>query len=525
MANERDDFWDIEKLIPKKKNNILPFSTKEKTVDYVIPGEREECAENNKLTVPVSSANEKECITYKYESGFIRTVTINKFIDKYDFYGNFRKAALVYYDFKTPKCDFVPFYSYMPQYSQLTSPQKSFYFYWRDMVRRKKYIKTDYSYLYLYVYEILNLPDKIPAEEGLELLLSLWRAYRDELPAIDHNMSLWVQDYCLIYGIPCPTEKISDFIFDVIGTAEFKEFYLADVATMGDDGTAAMIAYLSDYDWRCGRYAGGDNREAYRKHLLGAMGMLISELWRDGIINSGSGELAKIQRNAFRNSLCTHSVKCRIDIEYLPVSKVDNIRRSVTAALKYTENKLRALIGVKSRIGVKELPEKYKAIIDAYFSDVFEKANKERQREMQPEYERLYDAESSGISFEGADEIERLSWTTTARLVATEEFEDVEEEYSVLPEPETSAESNEFDSYSLNTEEIEFVDACLRGDAEKIKLLAASIGMVGDAVKDKINEAFADGFGDIIIEGDFPNFYVISDYEEDIKEWLIKIMK
>lgn len=525
MSDERDAFWDIEKLIPKKKNSIPPFSTKEKTVDYIIGGDSEQNRENNKLTLPACSHEQKESVTYKYEDGFIRSVTIKRFVDKYDFYGNFRKAALVYYDFKTPKCDFVPFYSYMPQYAQLNPEQKNFYFYWRDSVRRKKYIKTDYSYLYLYVYEILNLPDKIPAEEGLSLLISLWRAYRDELPVIDPNMSLWVQDYCMIYGIPCPTEKISDFIFDVIAAAEFKEFYLSDVAAMGDDGIAAMIAYLSDYDWRRGKYAGGDNREVYRKHLLGAMGMLIGVLWKDGKINSKTGELAKITRSAFRNSLCTHSVKCRIEIEYLPISKVENIRRSVTAALKYTENRLRALLGVKSRIGVKDLTEEYKAIIDSYFSDVFYKVSRERKRATQPEYEKLYEAESTGISLEGADEIERVSWTTTARLVACEEDEDIEEVDIASSETAEYIDSATDDTYSLNADEIEFVKAALDCDSEKIKLISSRVGTVGDAIKDKINEAFADGFGDIVIEGDFPDFYIISDYEEDIKEWIHKITK
>lgn len=527
MSDKRDDFWDIEKLIPKKKSSLATFSTKEKTVDFIIAGDTEKNKDNNKLTLNSLPHEDEKSFTYKCESAFIRTVTIKRFNDKYDFYGNFRKAALVYYDYKTSKCDFIPFYSYMPQYAQLSSEQKNFYFYWRDLVRRKKYIKTDYSYLYLYVYEILNLPDKISADEGLDLLISLWRAYRGELPAIDANMSLWVQDYCLVYGIPCPTEKIADFIFDAIGTSEFKEFYLSDIASMGEDGVGAMIAYLSDYDWRRGRYAGGESRELYRKHLLGAMGMLIEALWKSGRISSRTGELARITRSAFRNSLCTHSVKCRLEIEYVPVSRFDDIRRFVTAAVKYTENKLRAMLGVKSRISVKELPDEYKGIIDSYFSDIFEKVNRERKKVMEPEYERLYDAVSTGISHEGADEIERLSWSTTARLVS-------EEEESLISEPllakedetvQTDSFADDTEAYSLSRDEIAFVHATLNQDIDAIKAIPNKLGMVGDAIKDKINEAFVDSLGDIVIEGDFPKLYIISDYEEDIKEWLLKITK
>ena len=527
MSDYRDDFWDLEKLIPKKKNTLSPFSTKEKTVTFTVAGETDKKNHESTLLTELYNREESGSACYNRNDGFIRSVTITRFVDKYDFYGNFRKAALVYYDFKTSKCDFVPFYSYMPQYSQLNSEQKKFYFYWRDCVRRGKYIKTDYSYFYLYVYEILNLPDKISADEGLEILISIWRAYRSALPNIDAYMSLWIQDYCLIYNLSSPMIKIGDFIFDVIGVTQFKEFYLADAQSMGDSGVEAMVAYLSDYDWHRGRYAGGDNREVYSKHLIGAMGMLIGELWKSGQIISSSCETAHLTRSAFKNSLCTHSVKCKLDIEYIPISKDENIRRAVTAALRYTENKLRALLSVKSRLAVKELPEEYKAIIDSYFDGIFQKINRERAIAAMPEYEKLYEAETEELSFEGADEIEQSSWTTTARLVVEEEeviipsaIKTVQEDLSQSVDAPSDA-----NSYGLSELEIKFVRAVKNADFEDIKNISDKIGVMPDAVAEKINEAFADGFGDVIIEGENPNFNIIEDYEDDIAEWLLKLTK
>ena len=34
MSDIKDDFWDIEKLLPKKKSTVTSFSTKAKTNDY-----------------------------------------------------------------------------------------------------------------------------------------------------------------------------------------------------------------------------------------------------------------------------------------------------------------------------------------------------------------------------------------------------------------------------------------------------------------------------------------------------------
>ena len=524
MSFEKDDFWDIEKLIPKKKSNVSAFSTKEKTVDYVVDGEVSEKKSDKTVLTSLRDREESSLQTYTYDSGFVRSVTITRFVDKYDFYGNFRKAALVYYDFKTPQCEFVHFYSYMPQYSQFNSEQKRFYFYWRDCVRKKKYIKTDYSYVLLYVYEILNLPDKIPANDGVEMLIEIWRAYRKDFPNIDSCMSLWLQDYCLIYNLPCPTEKISDFIFEVIGISEFKEFYLSDACLMGNKGVEAMIAYLSYYDWRQGRYAGGEGREIYSKHMIGAMSMLLSKLWNNGDIANLARETSCITRNAFRNSLCTHSVKCRLDIEYIPISASESIRHYVTAAVKYTENKLRALLGVKSRLAVKDLPEEYKEIIDFYFEDKFKKIQRERMKATLPEYEKLYDADISELSLVGADEIERLSWSTTARLVSDEEeLDSAKEEFEPIPreaEPESNSEA-----YGLSKNDIDFIRALLSSEYSFAEKLYKESGELEEVIVERINEAFYDNFGDVIIEGSSHEFYIIEDYKEDIEKWLLKITK
>ena len=530
MSFDKDDFWEIDKLLPKKKSTLSPFSTKEKSVEFVIPGEGKPTSSDTALTSisAVGAKEERGKEVYSFNEGFIKKVTIKRFVDKYDFYGNFRKAALVYYDFKTPKCEFVPFFSYMPQYTQFTPQQKNFYFYWRDSVRRGKYIKTDYSYFYLYIYEILNLPDKIPAKDGLNMLISLWKAYRGELPNIDSNMSLWVEDYCLVYNLPCPMEQIREFIFDVIGASEFKEFYLCSASTMTTDGIAALLAYLSDYDWRKGKYAGGDNKEAYSKHLMGAMGMLISRLWENGLLFGADCETAKLTRSAFRNSLCTHSVKCQLEIEYIALAKSESVRNSFTAALRYTENKLRALLGVKSRLAVKELPDEYRAIIDNYFEDVFRKVQREYQRASMPEYEKLYDAESSELSFCSADEIERVSWSTTARLVVESEGFDKHEnepvEHVLVCEPE-NVKSENSDDYGLSENEIMFIKHIRDMNGDGIKEIASKLQMPPNAIVERINEAFADGFGDVIIEGEDPEFTIINDYEVDIEEWLSKRMK
>ena len=511
--DERDSFWDLSRLVPKKKEYIPPFNSKSIVSDYEIRGEESRPSKEGMLNFKPgeSSASFEERSYVPGHHNLIKRVSVKKIVDKYDFYDSFRKSAELYYECKADKCDFVSFYSYMPQYSQLTREQKNYYFYWRDSVRHGRFIKSDYSYVYLLVYEILNLPEKICPKEGIELLCKLWREYRGTLRRIDSYFAVWVQDYCLIYDLECPMDIIGDFIFDVIEASSFKEFYLSNAEQATTRGVDSMVAYLSDYDWRRGKFVEGAHSELYKKHMRGAMGKIICDVFSNGI---GVGDdVATITRDAFPHSLCTHAVKCKLVLEYYPMSRDMELRSIFTGCVRYTENKLRGLIGVKSRLAVKDLEEKYKQIIDKYFNDLVSSVEKKRAVKFAPEYEKLYDAPSEVFSSEGADEIEKVSWSTTLRLVAeSEENEICEEkteqkvEVAGLVEENASADDTRF--FGLSSEDVERIGTAL---AE---------GFSDDAAAERINEAFADGFGDIILELQGELYVVIDDYKEEIEEWL-----
>lgn len=573
----RDDFWDIDKLVPKKKSTLHPFRSSSQVTVHNIEGEgsSETSAEQRRLTVLADAsapAVEENAYEPEYHS-LIKRVSIKRSIDKFDFYGNFRKAALVYFDYKTPRSDFVPYYSYMPQYTQLTSEQKGYYFYWRDEVRRGKFIKCDYSYLYLYVYEILNLPDKMPPAEGLDMLCRLWREYRSALPRIDSYFSVWIQDYCLVHRLPCPMDKLRDFIFEVLCGVDFKEFYLSEITAAGDSGTEAMLGYLSDYDWRKTKYAADENSEIFKNHMIGAMSRVVRVFCS---VASGLDDsyTAVIRRDAFPHSLCTHAVKCKLEIEYVPLYKDDSLRRLISSAVRYTENKLRALLGVKSRLGVKELNEGAKRLIDEYFDGIFEIERRRRQKENAPEYEKLYDAQREKLSFSDADEIEKASWITTARLVS--ESDDTRDEsasdrdragFAILDNTECGGSDVPYSEETLcdlghgKIDDSEVISA-KRGDSgaflasnssedgqseayggrsavdvgstpasgfenplglipEDVATLSALISgeatVVSDEAYERINEAFqSSDIGDVVLEYSDDGYVLIDDYLEDV---------
>lgn len=531
-GRDRDDFWDIEKLLPKRKEaRLSPFATGYQTVTYEpekndrVPPARP--AEERKLTdSAMRGVRQTEDRIYAPSgAGLIKRVTVKRSIDKYDFYDSFRKAALLYFDYNAPKCDFAQFYSYMPQYAHLTPSQKNYYFWWRSQLREGKYIKTDYSYLYLYVYEILNLPDKIPPKEGIRLLCRVWREYRKSLPRIDSYFAIWIEDYCLVHALPCPASEISDFLFDCIGTAPLKEFFLSDVNEVGLSGTETLIAYLSDYDWRKGKYAAGELAGStlkdcsYRDHMIRAMYLLLSEIWNEAVLGDSS-KRTTLMRDAFPSTLCTHSVKCKLEIEYISFSESAELREAITAAVRYTENKLRALLGVKSRLAVKGLPPEYSAVIDRYFARYMAEEQKRREIASRPEYERLYEAPEVKMSLGGAAEIERMSWENAKLLVV--EADELVYADALGASSALDATSDIGDTQYAAHQTVESKSDLPLGE-EETSYLKALLGMGGiipgraelDSIAERINEAFVDIIGDVLLEPGESGYQIIDDYREE----------
>lgn len=547
--SEMDDFWDISKLTPKKKKMPSRFVTSP-VVSEVTVGSDASARENSdpserKLNFGAFSVERKSSEPYEYEPidrSIIKKVKINPSRDRFDFYDTFRKAALIYYDYKCAVTAFVPFYSYKPQYSQMSVEQKKYYFYWRDQVRRKNYLKTDYSYIYLYAYEILNLPDKIGKEEGLTLLCDIFKAYYKEFTRLPVNFSIWIQDYCLVHELECPHSMLNECLFEIIGAADLKEFYLSG-SIASEKGTSALIACLSDYDWMRGKYANVGNAEEYRNHILGAMKLVLLSLL--GANYTDSDKRSKLSRQAFPGSLCTHSVKCFLEVEYVEFSTSAELRKVVTEALKYTENKIRTLAGIKSRLAVRELKNEIKSIIDRYFKAEFVKLKRKKERENAPEYEKLYDAldADKAISLSDAIEIERASWKNTAKLIEGTELDIIDDTpdpvFSHSDDPpcvsaecgisDVEAPSAKVDSDSsdcaLSHYEISYLKALTSGDIAGASLIAKESGAMLDSIAEKINEVFYDIIGDVVLEKDGDYFTVVEDYLEDIKEWLISAVK
>lgn len=112
-------------------------------------------------------------------------------------------------DFEDDYSNQVPFSSYFPYYQMLGYEQLRTYFSWRTLVRKGIVGNTALSYVYLYLYELLNNVGVDSPQEGLDKLLFFWKSFKKHESSIDKFVIRWLKDYHIYYDLP---HTFKDFV-------------------------------------------------------------------------------------------------------------------------------------------------------------------------------------------------------------------------------------------------------------------------------------------------------------------------
>ena len=541
-AQELDDFWDIESLLPSKAKRPF-FDTSS------IQGSRVEAVEveldapkarvsdekpicdvpikaEHKPTRPSIPASSAPPVVYSPKHPLIREVRVYPWRSDFRFYERFCTTAKRMFSLRGKESEAVPFFSYMPQYDQMNRAQLAWYLYWRENVRAGIYLPTDYSYIFLYLFEVINLPDEIPPHEGQRILCEVWRQYRSTYPLLNRYLADWICDYSLIHQLPPPGDTLSGELRLIAERSSFREFYACPTGDDASHDADVYMLFCSNYDYRKSKVYLGDGARAEMMdaHIPAALSAVLHVMEEEGKAFAASKmQKASFSRDSFVGALCSAQMKRRIEVDYCSFTRSHELRFLITDILKYSENKLRAHFGVKSKLTIYALPDHIKTVLDAYFAEVLpSRRGGNHIREQRPAYESLYDLPHTELSFEHAANIEQASWSMTERLV--EAFEDLPKEVDIIP------------SKAVRTSEIErpkepskegllayraFILAALEGDLGSQRNIARESGMLPDALAERINTVASDTFGDIVIEQNERGGYaVIEDYVEDIRSML-----
>ena len=250
---------------------------------------------------------------------------------------------------------------------------------------------------------------------------------------------------------------------------------------------------------------------------------------------AGKDGVSRMTREAFAGAICTPRLKAKIEVAYTSFSGTHELRYIITDVLKYAENALRAVLGVRSRLSIYAVSAPLRERLDAFLAvNLPQKRHRSAPKAEVPQYERRYDLPRREISAARAAEIEAASWQTTERLVEAFSPDTVAENELPLTATEAPAVADTvLEALPLVDGDIPqdgadfaaalgkyraFLPLAVARDRAGQRAFARELGELPDAITDKINTVAGDVVGDIILEDLGGCYAVVEDYLQLLKE-------
>ncbi|MBQ7317186.1 MAG: TerB N-terminal domain-containing protein [Clostridia bacterium] len=544
-------------LLPPTGSAPLSFSHEEK---QVLPDADISQAQEEHPPKPREMPETRFLYSYEPESPLFHKVDVYAWHSNFHYFDQFIKDAERYAEQEGTEVRPEPFFSYFPQYAQLNRRQRAWYFFWRSQVRREIYPTVDYSYILLYLFELLNLP--VEGEEAAyrrDQIAKVWMSYRKVYPQLDHYACEWLCDYCLIHKLQAPIIELLPALQQIIELARLKEFYLAAMISVVDGkvnvaSAKILLSHSCQYDYRKSKFYTGEHKALFDTVIPGAVAAVFPMLLerRDDPRGIRAMQPSTVSRDAYVGALCAYQNKRRIEITYTSFSRSNDLRYMIGDMVRHIENRIRASLLIRSRLTENFLtPAMRKALdtwLDQHLPSHEQAVKKAELNQPRPAYEALYDLPRKAVSLEDAAAIEADSWETTRILVEAFEGEGNQEKptenvptveqvstteppdapvVSVDPTPVSvpSRDANESTAPAADSPlapYASFIKAALDCDSAAIRAAAKALGKMPDALADEINALTADGeIGDIILEDDGMGGYtVIEDYRDAVLEMI-----
>ncbi len=527
--SELDDFWDISELIPKTQRNFgraASFETEQISLtSRKAEGKQLQSTENTVITRYVTDPSEsrltrKELFdserSYEPEDSLLHKVTLKHIQCEYRYYEEFLQDAIKYRACQGESCDYKPYFSYKPMYNQLNETQLAYYLWFRESFQKGWEIPIDPSYVLLYVYELINLGDRLDVRQSQRLLAELWKKYHDRFPELSANLAAWICDFSLLHGLPPPVNGSGELAKKVTA---LKEFYLPMPRGDAEGCAKALLRFCTSYDFRGSKFYTDENKDLFDRHIFGALVQGVRYYSEDGrMLSHSSFQDSKLIRDAYVGAVCTAEQKYRIEVEFCSFSRSNELRFLVGDIVKYSENKLRAYLGIKSKMTVYSIPTEVKELLDTYFEEALLPRRATRTIREKQAYEALYDLPRKPLSLQNAAQIETDSWSTTKELVsAFEEENHIEIQPISEPMPKEESlpkEPQEDDLKSRLQAWKKPLEALLGGDSKAFECFAREQGKMPDVLVEQINELAVELIGDALIEETDGDYGIVEDYRE-----------
>lgn len=395
---------------------------------------------------------------------------------------------------------------YFCTYHDLNTSQLISYFSWRTQVRRKNYRSACLSFVFLYIYELLNGIGVKDPYDGYKKLCSIDEHYFQTVYYQSNTIDRWRREYLIYHGIANEeytndeseyTRKVNHSLLVVSKPEEFtdEEVYYA-IRTLSYRNALQSVLYKAKQDYM-------------QKMTANVYRHIFSDKAQNQFKNAV--QIKDIQPWApFDNAVFYEVEKCPdVDYVYNEVETyhcrdgkwtkeeivMNGIREVLAMLIHETDRVVREYLGGFHKLKKK----KEEAWITPYVEKVLEEEKRqERERNM------------TKVNLDSAflNKIRDDAAVTRDALLTEEEMEEVTE--PVETKQNEVREQEDGNLFILRT--------LLAG--EDVSQYIHEHHLMPAVVTDEINEAFFDEIGDSILECDGETITLVEDYRSEVEEIL-----
>lgn len=444
-------------------------------------------------------------LTGRAKNFYVQGESMADYRDSYDYQGNFQR--------------------YFPVYHDMTTAQLRGYFTWRTKIRKGKYSQAPTSFVYVYLYELINQIGVASTVGGYQKLLAFKKGYAEFLDKkMTEYLDQWLRDYVIYYRLG------SDYANQQLA-ARIKEDAIYGILISPEESSAKEIM-----DALCSLSSYQLDHCPLMKQDSELLAQIIKNVWQrltllkdEDIVNNYLGWQGERTQRPFANAVfydqkTGDSFNFKIDEQCSYSYKNGKWRYQYFLPVKRRKQKIGSLLHEIDRIvrqrfhyGRQLTPRPLREKILAEIEPAIADAQRQIEEARRPKVT---------INLTNLEQIRADASVTRESLLTDEERMAEQEETPVSkPQKEVSTSTEEpqvttNDDLGLSKDELYLLTSLLKGTEWqsyfKHHHLMVSI------IADEINDKLFDEIGDTVIEfTDQDQPQIINDYREDIRE-LIK---
>lgn len=425
--------------------------------------------------------------------------------------GTFTRQARKWEDKEAKPCQMVPFRKYWPSYEDFSREQAQWYLYWRSQWREGHALDTDTSYLYVYIYELINGVGWDDPQQGFLQLFHIWKSYRSKHDSLDKNMAEWMFDFALLHKLTAQWQELLDWMIDekvfcqgVVRDALFMRIYHSQPIHM-------------TYYWaqETAVLAKNTAQERLMPDLEESIPILFASLDRYCQQNKnvrfgdslGEVSLKRVRRQPYPSAIydCRPRQYDVLRITSLSYGDYPPLKYQVHEILRAAENELREWRGVRGRLRNIDLPVDLQGFIKSFYQHWIRKHDYLMQ-----EKKEAAEKEKRKITIDWAqlealqDESKAVTEILSSPLEEESESSVVEENINRGNQPNQILNANASQREEDDTWvawQRQMVRALANGKEKEANQIAVDQGLFLDMAIDDVNEKSLAQWGDLLFVG------------------------